>query len=162
MNSDQSIKQFLITLSEAFPGNVTAGRMQIYFTVLKETLAHANLKTLMEEIVLSSEFFPSAKEIKERVKGKTQTPRQLAEEFVDRMITILQGSGNAYEQAGPENYRLWKEHVGIVRFDLQNIGDPKFYRGQWVDRMERAFTGKSEMPALPTNLIKLIGKGSAQ
>lgn len=153
LNSNEQIKKFLSTLAMSFPGEVPQARLNVYLEVLGEELKPQNLRELLLKLIEENEFFPTVKRILECIKPKEE-PRALATEFVDTMIAILQGPGNAYEQAGAANYNFWIKTVGITRFDLANLGDVKFHRSSWIDRVERVYKGE--------NILKFEKKSVAE
>lgn len=152
MNSEAQIKNFLLTLSESFPGAVKTSTLQVYYTQIADDLANADLPELTKKLTRACGFFPTIKDILDAL-GSRQSPRELAQSFVETMIAILQGSKNAWEAAGPDNYRLWKKHIGLTRFDFVSV-DPKFHKGAWIDKMEKVFAGETEKPLL--NMAELI------
>lgn len=141
MNTELQIKKFLSSLSEAFPGVAKTATLEIYYQTLKADLAKTDLIKLQQKLINTCEFFPTVKTIRDNLGLNKQGPRELATEFVDAMLAVLQGPGNAYEIAGADNYKFWMRVIGVNRFDLQNMDDPRFYRSQWIDKLERAYNG---------------------
>lgn len=138
MNSSEQIKKFLITLAASFPGD-NQQRANIYFEVLRTDLSNVDLQNLFKVLLEKNEFFPTAKEIFETIKPKEQGSKELAAEFVDTMLSLMQAGKNTYEIMGSENYNFWKNTIGITRFDLANNPDLKFRRGEWIDRIEKIY-----------------------
>ncbi len=138
MNTEKQIGIFLQGIAQCFPGEIQPARMQVYMGVLKSKLRDQDLNQLSEKILSTCRFFPSVAEILDHAGNKSQSHRELATEFVDQMIALMQGSENVYEYAGAANYNFWKRTIGIARFDLNHI-EPKFHRGDWIDRVTRAY-----------------------
>jgi hypothetical protein len=138
MNTEQQIKQFLVAIGDAFPGVAKTSTLEIYFQSLKGPLAKLDLDQLRKKIIHQCEFFPSVRKILDISGQKTQTRRELATEFVDTMLSVLQSSHNFYEYVGTDNARLWKQTVNITKADLQQL-EPQFHRTSWIDCVERAY-----------------------
>lgn len=155
MNNEAKIKNFLLALSEAFPGVAKTSTLEIYYQSLKEDLTKQDLRTLQQKLINECEFFPTVKKIRDSLGLTKEDPRALATEFVDTVIAIFQGPGNAYEKLGSANYNFWIKTVGVTRFDLTNLGDPKFYRSKWIDQVERAYRGEN-------NVLKFEKKSVAE
>ncbi len=138
MNSDHEITKFIITLGELFPGTISEVKARVYLNLLREDLKHQNLTRLLEQLASQFKFMPSIAEIKEHTGAKIQTRRELAEEFVDTMLGVLQSNHNFYEYVGSDNARFWKQTVNITKADLQHL-EPQFHRSHWIDCVERAY-----------------------
>lgn len=145
MNNEAKIKNFLLALSEAFPGVAKTSTLEIYYQSLKEDLKNQDLLRLQQKLINECEFFPTVKKIRDSMGLTQEDPRALATEFVDTVIAIFQGPGNAYEKLGSANYNFWIKTVGVTRFDLANLGDVKFHRSAWIDRIERAYRGENNV-----------------
>lgn len=144
MNTEKDVALFIGTLSEAFPGQVSTTRKDIYLNFLKKELAHVPLKPLIQKLVEGCQFFPSVKEILNAAGARKQTRRELATEFVDTMLALMEGSGNIYELAGTANCDFWKDCTGIsagmTKQDIKSGNlETRFLRGQWIDAAERAY-----------------------
>jgi chorismate mutase len=138
MNTDHDITKFIITLGELFPGTVSEVKARVYLNLLREDLRNQDLAKLLEHLAGRFKFMPSIAEIKEHIGTKTQTRRELATEFVDTMLGVLQSNHNFYEYVGSDNARFWKETVNITKADLQHL-EPQFHRTHWIDCVERAY-----------------------
>ena len=148
MNNQKSFTAFLSTLAASFPGEVSQPRLEIYLKILTPHLVETNLRELLEKLIINCRFFPTVAEIMETAGGRKQTHRQLASDFVDTMTALFFSNCNVYETAGAANYKFWKDTIGIMKFDFQNI-DPKFHRGEWIDKIERAYDRAASTKDLP-------------
>lgn len=144
MNSSENIKKFLTALAVSFPGDVKPERLKMYHSILLKELEQTNLSWLLDELMKSSDFFPSVKQILDVAKPKEETPRDKAEAFVELMLSGLAASGSINDRVGESNYSFWKKHTGVDRFAIASGAvDPRFMRGTWIDTFERIYKGQN-------------------
>jgi hypothetical protein len=166
MNTEKEVAMFVATLAEAFPGQVTTTRKDIYLNFLKKELAHVPLKPLIEKLVEACQFFPSIKEILAAAGARKQTRRELATEFIDTMLALMEGSNNIYETAGTDNCNFWKDCTGIsagmAKQDIKSGHlETRFLRGQWIDAAEReyaAYDRAGEQLEASQSVVQLKGE----
>lgn len=111
-----------------------------------------NLSWLLDELMKSSDFFPSVKQILDVAKPKEETPRDKAEAFVELMLSGLAASGNINDRVGESNYSFWKKHTGVDRFAIASGAvDPRFMRGTWIDTFEQIYKGQNVLQLVERN-----------
>jgi hypothetical protein len=164
MNTEPQIKQFLVTMGELFPGGMSTVKAQAYYSMLKDDLVHTNLKEVLERLCDRFTFFPTVRDIKDTLGTRKQTRRELATEFVDTMISTMEGSGNIYEIAGSDNCKFWQEctgmSAGMTKTDLHSGKlETRFQRSQWIDNAERAYQthDNEKQLAAAQNIAQITG-----
>ncbi len=117
MNTDADISKFLFTLSEAFPGQVKTGTLNIFMAELKDRLAEVDLNVIQSKLIAECDFFPTAKKILEVVKSRREVERAQSHNLLPEAQANYVDANEFFKGQGVANFaeylqKLKREKTG--------------------------------------------------
>lgn len=143
-----NLAKWILLLADAYGKEITKDRAAIYCELLGEQLMGMDFKQSLKKIVAESEFFPSVHQILASLKPAQPNPRQLAENFVDKVLHhFAYKSGTDYCGLTRQEYYDAKT-IGISPPDvLSGAITARYDRTRLIDRAETFFQHGPNMDA---------------